>query len=470
MSTMFAKSRIRSLVAPALVLAALALALPGCEEDLKPKITKLTATPQCDVVKTVTQVNIDPNDSSIVTIDTLGTWMEVRFFARASSGNELGDPTGANSPLEWRWDFGDGQSASNVVGPVHRYYGPSDDPLGYLVTLSVKDDDGDEDTASLRVLVGEAYTDLDILSVGIDPIPELTFRAVPGSVAMDLTQTWGTQLRVDRMEMVFDGMLQSSCSVSGLFEQYLWEWTIVEPATADTTRLVDRDPAQIRYSPSYRQLEALLEVTEAVTGIYRFVADSTLNPVGLRVGYTEARTTVPNGPEALELEGHLLQGVTEMHFELEWADSAAAYEGVEFTPAIEAGFTATADSIGPGRVAVSLTNPGGYPGTETLTTIGTLRLTTNDVVPGEYPVRVRVPFAMRDADPDPASGAPFTTVDGGIRLDTDCDGDQIPDSFQAEYFPGLYDCNGNGVHDICDIEDGTSSDENGNGIPDECEG
>ena len=36
-------------------------------------------------------------------------------------------------------------------------------------------------------------------------------------------------------------------------------------------------------------------------------------------------------------------------------------------------------------------------------------------------------------------------------------------------FGGLSDCNENGELDICDIADGTSEDDNGNGIPDECE-
>ena len=44
----------------------------------------------------------------------------------------------------------------------------------------------------------------------------------------------------------------------------------------------------------------------------------------------------------------------------------------------------------------------------------------------------------------------------------DCDGNGILDSCEA-------DCNENGVVDACDISDGTSSDDNGNGVPDECE-
>src|SRR5262249_28291487 len=35
---------------------------------------------------------------------------------------------------------------------------------------------------------------------------------------------------------------------------------------------------------------------------------------------------------------------------------------------------------------------------------------------------------------------------------------------------GDYDCNGNGVGDSTDVALGTSRDDNGNGIPDECEG
>ena len=461
---MFASSRIRGLIGPALAVVALALALPGCEEDSKPKITKFSATPQCDVLKTVTKVNLDPVDSSIVSIDTLGVWMEVRFFARASSGNELSDPTGANSPLEWRWNFGDGASTSNDVGPVHRYTASGQ----YTVTLSVKDDDGDEDTASLEVLVGEAYTDLDILHIDIEPKPELIFTVVAGSVATDLSQTWGEQILMDGMDMIFDGELQSSCAISGLFQQYMWQWTIVNPAVPDTTRFIDTDPAKLRFPASFMRLSAELSVTETVTGINRIALASTLNPVGARVSFTEARTTVPNAPDTLKLVGYLLEGVTDYNLELEWADSAATLESVDFSSVIEAGFTAIATPVGPGRVAISLTNPTGYAGSEVALMIADLNFMTKQVVPGIYPVRIRVPGASRTGDPQ--DGAPFTGQDGAIMLDSDCDDDGIPDSFQAEFFPRAFDCNANGIHDTCDIQNGDSEDSNGNGIPDECEG
>lgn len=43
------------------------------------------------------------------------------------------------------------------------------------------------------------------------------------------------------------------------------------------------------------------------------------------------------------------------------------------------------------------------------------------------------------------------------------------DSGSAYAFHGLSDCNGNGILDICDVDDGTSLDVNGNGLPDECD-
>jgi hypothetical protein len=54
-------------------------------------------------------------------------------------------------------------------------------------------------------------------------------------------------------------------------------------------------------------------------------------------------------------------------------------------------------------------------------------------------------------------GANFTTVDGDAEAGA------------AYMYGGLGDCNENGELDLCDIADGASTDENNNGIPDECE-
>jgi hypothetical protein len=270
------------------------------------------------------------------------------------------------------------------------------------------------------------------------------------------------------MDMSFDGELQSSCTISGLFEQYRWEWTVVDAAIPDTTRFVDVEPVSMKMAPSFIRLGAQLSVTESETGINRIALSSSLNPVGARVSFTDARTTIPAVPDTLKLVGYMLQGVKNYALELEWADSAATLESVDFTPEIEAGFTTTA-TVEAGRALISLTNvsENGYAGSEIALRIADLNFRTKKVVPGIYPVRIRVPAAARLGDPP--EGAPFTYQDGAIVLDSDCDDDGIPDSFQAEFYPGAFDCNQNGIHDTCDIQNGDSEDNNDNGIPDECE-
>ncbi len=63
------------------------------------------------------------------------------------------------------------------------------------------------------------------------------------------------------------------------------------------------------------------------------------------------------------------------------------------------------------------------------------------------------------------------TIDGDTALigapQHDHQGDT--DSGSAYVFHGLSDCQPNGTIDICDINNGTSDDANGNGLPDECE-
>jgi hypothetical protein len=49
-------------------------------------------------------------------------------------------------------------------------------------------------------------------------------------------------------------------------------------------------------------------------------------------------------------------------------------------------------------------------------------------------------------------------------------GEWIPcDAAAAQPAAAEFDCNGNGVEDAVDIAGGYSADEDGNGIPDECE-
>ena len=65
-------------------------------------------------------------------------------------------------------------------------------------------------------------------------------------------------------------------------------------------------------------------------------------------------------------------------------------------------------------------------------------------------------------------------VEPGCEM-MDLNGDAVIDYLDAAEFFAVYDdpqfdCNGNGTGDLEDILTGTSPDENGNGVPDECDG
>ncbi len=59
--------------------------------------------------------------------------------------------------------------------------------------------------------------------------------------------------------------------------------------------------------------------------------------------------------------------------------------------------------------------------------------------------------------------------DGAAMIGAQFNDDYGTSSGSAYAFHGLSDCQPNGVLDICDINNGTSEDANGNGVPDECE-
>ena len=61
-------------------------------------------------------------------------------------------------------------------------------------------------------------------------------------------------------------------------------------------------------------------------------------------------------------------------------------------------------------------------------------------------------------------------ISGGTAIVGSPHSDNVFDDGGAAYFySGTSDCNSNGVHDECDIHDGTSDDVNDDGIPDECQ-
>ena len=173
--------------------AALTLALSACEEDLAPQITRFQIEPSCDVMFEHTRAVLDENGQPVLDengdpiIEILGTWLDVNFFARASGGNRFDDPTGTNAALKFKWNFGDGKSATDVASGVHRYTTAGD----YTISLVVEDKDGQTASISRDIFVGEVGTSVDVLSVGIaegKSIPSLSGTGSTGRLyAIDIT-------------------------------------------------------------------------------------------------------------------------------------------------------------------------------------------------------------------------------------------------------------------------------------------
>ena len=109
---------------PAMLL--LVLAASGCSDDeSKPAITRVRATPDCGVAP-----------------------LQVEAYAAVSGGNETGDPMGGNNLLEVAWNFGDGGTGRTSLS-YHRY----DTPGEYTVVVTAKDADGNMATTSVPVVV-----------------------------------------------------------------------------------------------------------------------------------------------------------------------------------------------------------------------------------------------------------------------------------------------------------------------------
>ncbi len=135
--------------------AAGALLWAGCsEDDHTPYFTRVTASAECGVAPLI-----------------------VQFTARATGGNPLSDPTGANDYLEITWDFGDGNGATGSL--VHHTYTTPDD---YTVVVRLRDDDGEGDPYTLNVSVRAD-------SLAIRAYPDTTVapgQAVPFTVYADI--------------------------------------------------------------------------------------------------------------------------------------------------------------------------------------------------------------------------------------------------------------------------------------------
>lgn len=110
------------LLLPALLLA---LAAVGCNEDSKPKFTRVTITPDCGVLP-----------------------LNVQGYAIVSGGDESGDPLGGNNNLEVTWNWGDGTSG-RTSRDFHIYQAPGD----YTVTVTAQDPQGNTTSTTRPVTV-----------------------------------------------------------------------------------------------------------------------------------------------------------------------------------------------------------------------------------------------------------------------------------------------------------------------------
>jgi len=152
----------------------------------------MVATPDCGLLT-------DP--------DSTGTEsLQVEFFGTASGGNFLSEPNGFNVPLKAVWTFGDGGTAENSPVVFHSY--SSEDT--FEVTLTVEDDDGDNDTRTIFVtaLTPDSAIKVQIEVFEIRPVVD-TSQSPPVIAGYDVT---------------FDGSIFTKCLVGRLDAQFAWEW------------------------------------------------------------------------------------------------------------------------------------------------------------------------------------------------------------------------------------------------------
>ena len=477
-------SRRRGAVLTLAGLFALTLAGIGCEDDTTPVITKLSATPQCGVMTEVL-----PGAPGNATQDTL-RYLDVTFFARASSGNAVSDPTGANSPLDWRWDFdGNGSvDATNVVNPTFRYEQPGE----YTARLVVEDDDGDTDEKTIVVEVRQESTDLDILTVAArsssairgsqtgavnNAVDEDGEELPLAELPLDERFVFDSQYRLDGWTATFDAELTTGCTVTELFSQFDWLWTV-----SDGTEAEDLNPIRVqRGTASFDSLEAMVTVREIVTGVERTSSTETTYPSAVIVRNGTYFTIAPDATDAIDVVGAFLSGTTELSFGISYDPEDLAVESVDTDgPLAAAGFDITVDQSTPGRIDFGFSRAAPYEDPAAETPLATITFRTADVtleMPQLRPMRVRDLVAVR-SDGNP----PVGKVDGFIRADVDdCNDNGLGDTMELTARGTYIDITGEGVVDYCDDCDDSGErdgveldaeplgDIDGNGLPDECD-
>lgn len=494
--------------ARAVVLVASAAALlsfgTGCEEDTKPVITKISGNPLCGAM-------IPQPDSSL--------GLRVQFFARASSGNRFDDPTGANSALDWYWDFdGDGRvDAENVVEPSFVYRQPGD----YQVTLTVQDSDGDEDSRSFLVQVRSESSDLDILEFEAEVRTEVvlgrTFGentgvtlegAVPPIEELPLADrvVLSAQTQLDGWQAIFDGKLTATCQITDIFNQYDWTWGFDDGTTQE-----DTNPARIeRPFTDLNPIRGVVTVTEVVTGIERTDVVTTTLPLAAAMSAPLYAYVAPGALDSMDVNLYLLpEGLDAVSVKVEY-DPTLTLQSVGTAGGLEdLGFEVT-DTDSANVVFFEATSSSGLASAsprERLARLYFINAPDELDTPRDRPVRIRrvqasvdtlrLPTSFREARliadvadcNDNGLGDTMEiearrdfvdrSRDGVIDYCADCnensvsDGEEIDGDSTVDVdvngIPDDCDCNSDGLYDARQLANGQARDDDGNGLPDDCD-
>ena len=472
-----------------LLLCALTVTVAGCEEDTKPYITKLSANPLCGTL-------VMAPDS------TLG--LTVEFFGRASSGNRFDDPTGANSALEWSWDFnGDGRiDAQNVVQPSYRYTRAGD----YRASLVVMDDDGDQDIRTLLVQIRDDSVDLDIVDFSADVTEALRFGITPSvntaldedgserpirgvvpesfppvadpsrDLPLDERFVLAQQARFVGWRATFDGSLVPTCEITDVFSQYDWTWGFDNGQVFE-----DLDPVVLNVPAANRRpVTGTVVARDIVTGVERRDVVRTDLPLGARVTNPRFQYVAPGATESVDVYGYYLDGLRELSLAVELPRTTTIAD-VSFEGGLaDLGFQASRDDSLDSFVKLSFRSDNAldFPGDELLLAriFFTNAADTLDA-PQQRRIFIRNATAVRDTiSPD------FTQRDAQFLADAqDCNDNQLGDtmellarrSFVDRSDDGridyCQDCNDNGAKDGEEIVADFTIDVDVNGVPDECD-
>lgn len=441
-------------------LAAFVLTVAGCEEDTTPVITKLSATPQCGAL-----AEVPPGQPGNSTADTL-RYLDVRFFGRASSGNAVSDPTGANSPLKWRWDLdGDGNvDATNEVSPTFRYTQAGD----YVATLEVEDDDGDKVSKSIEVQVREEATELDTLFLVATAQSPFRFEQQPAvnnsldedgeelpleALPVEERFYFDSQQELEGWSAVFDGELSLGCTVAELFSQFDWLWE-----TSAGTDVLDLNPLLIERSASdFSEVGGRVTVTEVVTGVSRSDSTTAAPPAGVLIRNGLYFTIAPGTTTDIDVLGLMLFGVDRISFGIEYDPTELTAESWDTDlELVGAGFTATSTLTAPGRLDFEFTSGTPLANTDAVLRMTTITFRTVDEElsrPTIRALRVRDMSATRDG-----VTPPLDSMDGFIRADVaDCDRNGLGDTMELIARTSFIDQTGEGQIDYCGDCDANST-------------